>query len=100
MTSSDTRRFALFGVGLEITTGCRELWSAVKARLPPLEPGFRGRAADRRYTLEPGAGPDSPLALRRGSRKPVRVPDADRAADLLVDDLERFVAHRAPGLVF
>jgi hypothetical protein len=96
-----TTRMELFGVSLEIETDCPDFRRAVSQRLPPSESGSRrSPAADRRYTLEQGGERRAGWVLRRGLKKPVLAPDLGTAADLLVEDAERLIAHRAPKLVF
>jgi len=95
-----TARIELFGVCLAIETDHPEFLRAVWLRLPsPPKAGLRPSVA-RRYTLRPAGTGRSGWMLLRGLRKPVFAADLGAAADLLVDDAERLIAHRATDLVF
>lgn len=89
--------FEIVGVRAVVETRLDGLISMLAPRLPPFtSPSARGPA--RRYVVE--ARGDDGLSIRRGSRKPVSVDSIETAVDLIVEDLQRTLAHTAPGLVF
>lgn len=81
-------------------SGSQQVMAAVLLRLPGLHPAD-GDPVDRWYrTEEWGPVHAAPgLAVRCGRRAPVVVAGVEQAADAIVNDLQRFLAHRAPGLV-
>jgi len=95
---SDTVRFRLVGSEFEIRHPSAKVWDAVADRLPPVEPSRSLAVCDRRYAAEPID--DGLLSVRRGRRRPVRANTAAAAADLIVDDVSRFLSRRPNGPLF
>jgi hypothetical protein len=87
----------LFGLGAVVETPLDELAAALALRLPATAAGPPVRHV-RRYAVVPGSA--GALVVVRGARAPALAASLDGAADLIVDDLQRLLAHRAGGLVF
>jgi hypothetical protein len=99
----DTARHAIaleiFGVRIVVHTPDEALISALALRLPPAA-SASGRGGGRRYVAETADPPSDGLVVYRGVRKPARAASIGMAADLIVDDVQRMLAHRVEGLVF
>lgn len=87
----------LFGVRVLLEGAPAELVSAVVSRLPPTASSPPGRSPARRYVVQSS---DHGLAIRRDARQPMLAASVDAAAEVIVSDLQRTVAHRADGLLF
>jgi hypothetical protein len=86
-----------FGLRLQVESDVPDLAALLAARLPPFEPAGGDQRCARRYAvLRDGVG----VLSRCGRQLPRRVETPSDAADLVVADLQRFVALRAEGLVF
>ena len=92
--------FRLCGVALRVDAPDASFWPLLSARLPPVEALSPAAPADRRYAVRDDDGARPGMAVRRGARLVLNAPTAAVAADLVVDDVERFLACRAEGLVF
>jgi hypothetical protein len=90
----------VFGVSIALETELDELLSALAPRLPAVQPASARRGLARRYVVSREAGTESGLVIRRGRRQPRTVPSMEHALDLIVDDVQRTLAHRADGVVF
>ena len=90
----------LFGVSFLLEAERGELVSAVVSRLPAVPFAPIGGDVARRYVVEDATEPVPGLFIRRGARKTVLAASVETAADLIVHDLQRTLAHRADGLVF
>jgi hypothetical protein len=92
--------FQIFGVRFVVETRLEELISALAPRLPPGPPLSAVRGPARRYVVDTAERPGTGFVVRRALRKPAHAPSVEIAADLIVIDLQRTLAHRADGLVF
>jgi hypothetical protein len=88
----------IFGVRFVVETTLEEMAAALALRLPPAASSATGHGPARRYAVETRAG--AGLVVRRGLRKAADAGSVEAAADLIVDDLQRTLAHQADGLVF
>jgi hypothetical protein len=90
--------FESLGVAWSLATPSIPFVAALMERLPPLVLARPGLRAERRYVVEPVEGNGS-LRVRGGARRPIDADDAAFAADWVADDLQRFLAQRAPARV-
>jgi hypothetical protein len=90
----------IFGVRFVVETRIEELISALSSRLPPVRLLSAVRGPARRYVVDTAERPGTGLVIQRGLRKPASAASVDLGADLIVNDLQRTLAHRADGLVF
>jgi hypothetical protein len=88
----------LFGLRVIVDTPLDALAAALAVRLPATSTSAPTRRPWRRYAVISRSG--GAFAVMRGARKPALAASVDGAADLIVDDLQRTLAHRADGLVF
>ena len=93
-------RFQLVGERFELVAPSGDVLAALRDRLPPLTSCAGAEKVCRRYVVEKPERASPELRVRRGTGKPRPAAGADGAADVIAEDIQHLLAHRAGGLLF
>jgi len=98
MRREEALRFELFGESFELVVSRSDVLAEVRERLPPLASSSGPVAPRARYVVS--ASSSSGLEVRRGKGRPAHAECPAAAADLVAEDIQHVLAHRARELLF